>query len=435
MDYTKKYLKYKSKYFNLKKQIGGQRKVEIYDKNNGNKLLYTLMLDDEDNIEVLKNIILDEIKSTRDVTNIERIDIFKMQGFCNPKLNGIDETMNKFCMSIIEKTPFTPVIMSTGFKFGKKEFTNTTSQHHYESYLIYNNIIGTFYGFVNKGYYLNGTKFIDLENGKGKYEASSIMLDGIFINNKLNGKGKKIRYFDDNTEMYTFTGIFVNNYLVQGTIIKTINKLGLSASETHEGTFEIKDDMEIIKKGKVTKSNGIIEEGTFDFRDGYIVIKEGTITRSDGTIIEQGTFINNKLNGQGKKITKVKNFLNGNTEIYTYNGNFVNNYLVQGKILRSKIKSGLIKSEIYEGTFETKEDIEFLKKGKVISDNGTILEGKFDFTNGDVFITEGKIKFPNGDIEEGYFIKDNLNGKGKRYIEKDKVWYEGNFINGVKNDE
>ena len=39
MEYKKKYLKYKAKYLYLKKQIGGERTVQIYDKENYKNLL------------------------------------------------------------------------------------------------------------------------------------------------------------------------------------------------------------------------------------------------------------------------------------------------------------------------------------------------------------------------------------------------------------
>ena len=61
MDYERKYLKYKNKYLFLKKQIGGQRKVNIYDKANYRNLLYTIDLDEDDDINVLKYKILEKM--------------------------------------------------------------------------------------------------------------------------------------------------------------------------------------------------------------------------------------------------------------------------------------------------------------------------------------------------------------------------------------
>ena len=60
MDYEKKYLKYKNKYLFLKKQIGGQRKVNIYDKANYRTLLYTIDLDEGDNLDFLKYKIIEK---------------------------------------------------------------------------------------------------------------------------------------------------------------------------------------------------------------------------------------------------------------------------------------------------------------------------------------------------------------------------------------
>ena len=92
MDYERKYLKYKNKYLFLKKQIGGQRKVNIYDKANYRNLLYTIDLDEDDDIDVLKYKIRDINNQTglSYIMGIDEINIYQHIGFCvGEKLNGI----------------------------------------------------------------------------------------------------------------------------------------------------------------------------------------------------------------------------------------------------------------------------------------------------------------------------------------------------------
>jgi hypothetical protein len=221
----KKYLKYKAKYLYLKNQIGGQRTVQIYDKNNYRNLLYEIQLDDDDDIEVLKNKLID-LQKERDFDDIE---IFERTPSCVKKLNGINEKMSQFCMLIKRKQEFQKMKLATGFSLVDTPIDNTTSDEGFNSNLIYDGIVGVFKGTVIKGNYIKGSLLINLEDGNGEYigvyGTTSIKLVGHFMNNKLNGEGKKIISFDnfdnvDNNKRheYEYTGSFENNKLINGKI-------------------------------------------------------------------------------------------------------------------------------------------------------------------------------------------------------------------------
>ena len=303
MEYKKKYLKYKAKYLYLKKQIGGEKIVKIYDKDNYKKLLYEIQLDDEDDIDVLKNKLID-LEKEKDFDDIQ---IFERNGFCSGRpLNGINEKMSEFCMLVRRKQEIPKMKLTTGFSLVDTPIKNTTSDDDYRSNLIYSGIIGVFKGKVNKGNQIKGTLFINLEDGKGEYNGSygstSIKLVGHFINNKLNGEGNKKISFDNvdyKRHEYEYTGFFENNELKRGKINSKISDSDSNIIESsREGTFDFKDGIEIIKEGTIRKPDGTILQGTFDFKDGFEIIKEGIITRPDGIILK-GTFINNTLNGNG----------------------------------------------------------------------------------------------------------------------------------------
>ena len=378
MNYKKKYLKYKSKYFNLKKQIGGQRTVTIYDKNN-KKQLFTIILDGiENDITELKEKIIIEIKKTE--FNIRDIKIFEYQGFCK-EINEINDSMNKFCISIIKNEQFVPLIMNTGLmvSMGKREFTNTTDEKTYKSNLIVEGSEGIFTGFVNKGKYLEDRQFIDLDEGKGVYKDKeyakdpTIILEGTFKNNKLYGKGKKIIFGKDGM-IYIYTGNFINNLLVDG----NINFNNVNFNETWHGNFDSKDGIENISSGTILRNGGKIEEGTFkeNLLDG-----EGKMILGD--IVEEGIYIEGVNQNSNKRIYK------------TY-----------GDINNSVKRDGII---VYL--------------------DGVILNGKF---NDNKFINGKKI-YPNGNYDLGNFVNNKLNGQGTKYIYNDDVFWEGNFVNGIIN--
>ena len=294
MDYEKKYLKYKNKYLFLKKQVGGQRKVNIYDKANYRNLLYTIDLDEDDDIDVLKYKIRDINNQTGlpYIMGIDEINIFQHAGFCKePKLNGIDDTMNNFCMSINPVRKFSPIPMRSGLvpSLAKKQFSNTSSYEFYTSRSIIDDDVGVFEGLVTKGYYLEDDSHIDLEEGHGTYRSLRrnlsvrTSLDGQFLNNKLVIGTKRVSSDDTSKE---YIGTFVNNNLVNGEI--TIYGPIRNILEIHNGRF---DDFENIIEGSITRENGQIERGTFT---NNLLQGQGSITHPDGRIVS-GIFENGVL--------------------------------------------------------------------------------------------------------------------------------------------
>jgi len=362
MEYKKKYLKYKAKYLYLKKQIGGERTVQIYDKENYKNLLYKIQLDDDDDIEVLKNKLRDLEKEKK--KDFDDIEIFEKLGPCGKQLNAINDKMSEFCMLVRRKQEFPKMKLTTGFSLVDTPIENITSD--FNSTLIYSGIVGVFRGKVNKGNQIKGTPFINLEDGEGEYNGSygstSIKLVGHFINNKLNGEGNKKISFDDKRHECEYTGFFENNELIRG-------KINCKISDSDYNTKESS------------------REGTFDFKDRREIIKEGTMTRHDGIILK-GTFINNTLNGNGEKIM----FFKDNPYQYIYKGLFKNNSLINGVLTNN------FSSDIYEGIFEFINGRDVLKEGK-LKRNGKIYEGTFDYKFSDTKITTKD--------DEIYFIRRN----------------------------
>jgi len=424
MEYKKKYLKYKAKYLYLKKQIGGERTVQIYDKENYKNLLYKIQLDDDDDIEILKNNLI-ELQKQKE-KDFDDIEIFEKKGSCSShQLKGINEKMSEFCMLVRRKQEIPKMKLTTGFSTVDTPIKNTTSDDEYRSNLIYSGIIGVFRGKVNKGNQIKGTPLINLEDGEGEYNGSYgstyIKLVGHFINNKLYGEGnKKISFdnVDNKRHEYEYTGFFENNELIRGKINSKISDSDYNTIESsREGTFDFIDRREIIKEGTIRRSDGTILQGTFDFKDGFEIIKKGTIRRPDDTILDgtfdfkdgfeiikegiirgpddtilKGTFINNTLNGNGEKII----FSKDNPYQYIYKGLFKDNSLINGVLTNN------FNSDIYEGTFEFIKGRDVLKEGKLIR-NGKIYEGTFNYKLPDTKITtkDGEIYYirrHNGEI-------------------------------------
>jgi len=410
MEYKKKYLKYKAKYLYFKKQIGGEREVKIYDKDNFKNFLFKTQLDDDDDIEVLKNKLIDLEKEKE--TDFDDIEIYEKKGFCGRRLYAIDEKMSEFCMLVKRKQEIPKMKLTTGFSLVDTPIRNTTSDDDYRSNSIYPGIVGVFRGKVNKGNQIKGTPLINLEDGEGEYNgyygSTYIKLVGHFINNKLNGEGnKKISFdnVDNKRHEYEYTGFFENNELIRGKINYKISDSDSNTIEfSKEGTFDFIDRREIIKEGTIKRSDGTILQGTFDFKDGFEIIKEGTIRRSDGTILK-GTF--------------------------DFKDRF--EIIKEGTMTRPN-------GTILQGTFDFKDRFEIIKKGTIRRPDGTILDGTFDFKDGLEIIKEGTMTRPDGIFLKGTFINNTLNGNGEKILfYKDNPYqyiYKGLFkdnslINGV----
>jgi len=403
MKYEKKYLKYKNKYLFLKKQIGGSRIVRIYDKKDKKKLLYEIELDVDDTLEILIDNIIEKIRSkdSKEVENIERIEIFE-KGNCINKLNGITDKMTDFCMSIINKSQFESVIMNSGVIFTtvKRPFTNE-KQKIYKSNLIVTRCYGTFDGIVNEGIYINSENDISLIKGEGMFKCNGITLIGSFEYNKLTGSGEKIIYDQDG--IYDeYKGIFENNNLVVGTIIyKKHHEI-----EKQIGKFNLKHGYEILENGKIIRNNGKIEEGTFknNLLDGI-----GKITLGD--LEEEGTYINGINQNSNKKIIRVYGDVKNGKGTILYldgvvlHGDFQNDIFIKGiKKYPNRDRD--------EGTF-LNNNLNGQGK-KYIYENDVWYEGNFTdgIINGEGYIIYGskiieeekeKRTFVNGKVQnEGY---------------------------------
>jgi hypothetical protein len=114
------------------------------------------------------------------------------------------------------------------------------------------------------GTILNGT--FDFKDGFELIKEGTItrpngtILKGTFINNNLNGDGEKIIFYKDNPYQYIYKGLFKDNNLIQGAVTNNFN------SDIYEGTFEFINGRDVLKEGKLIKSNGKIYEGTFDYK-------------------------------------------------------------------------------------------------------------------------------------------------------------------------
>jgi hypothetical protein len=79
MNYELKYLKYKTKYLALKKQIGGDNKLRVYEKGNISKPFYEVVLEDDDDINTVKIAIKDKFKAEKNKEiNIDDIVLYKL---------------------------------------------------------------------------------------------------------------------------------------------------------------------------------------------------------------------------------------------------------------------------------------------------------------------------------------------------------------------
>ena len=219
----------------------------------------------------------------------------------------------------------------------------------------YSNPLSFYYGKTKNG----------LMNGKGKLiKIDGDILEGDWIDNNLNGKGK------------------VTSAL-NGAII--------------EGNFK---DGDLNGPGKIKYENGTFVEGEFK---NTILNGQGKFTYPNGTIAE-GEFYNAKL------IKGKKTYANGDI----YEGDWIDNNL-NGK---GKVTSA-INGAIIEGNFK---DGDLNGPGKIKYENGTFVEGEFKNT---ILNGQGKFTYPNGTIAEGEFYNAKLI-EGKR-THADGSVYEGSF--------
>ena len=109
--------------------------------------------------------------------------------------------------------------------------------------------------------------------------------------------------------------------------------------------------------------------------------------KSGDLFIYEGEFKNDKLNGQGKKITRTLDLI-----IMIEEGEFIDNKIVKGKITLKDLM-------IYEGEFT---DGKLNGQGKITSKDGYIQEG--EFKNGKLN-GQGKVTLNDGTVIEGKYKK------------------------------
>jgi hypothetical protein len=287
----------------------------------------------------------------------------------------------------------------------------------------------------SNGYMLEGTFINNKLNGKGKKVYVNGTIDeGKFMCNELNGKGKRTLPIG-----ITFEGEFEDDELNGMGRIK-------SSSSIKEGRFR---NGLLHGEGKVTSKDGRICNG--EFKDGKMD-GEGTIIRPDGTILEgkikgyklcgtgkvtypdgridEGMFKNGSLSGQGKR-TEGENVaegqfkmgcLNGRATITYNNGTVISGFFKDGKPEEDNKKS------VFGMVLETSCTSPALTK--LTLKNGRCFEGSFDK---EASRATGKMTFPNGTIHKGDFLKTSfditLHGKSEIKLSNGAV-----FTGNVEND-
>lgn len=157
-------------------------------------------------------------------------------------------------------------------------------------------------------------------------------------------------------------------------ISKTDNEWTIELYNSDSYVGELKDG-EYCGQGKLI-SEGNIYEGTFKNNK---LNGQGQVTLENG-FIQKGTFVNNILNGQGEVIYSSDNVMSGEYKDGQLNG--------KGKWVHKKTT--------YIGVFENDKLIE----GTITYSNGTIQEGKF---KDNVLVASSIIKFKSGNQVIGSF--------------------------------
>ena len=122
MLYKDKYLKYKFKYQQLKKQLGG-RDVDVYNYSDS-KEMFKIDVDQGDDLYTLKQQVLSYLESTG-VSGITEDDLefytYDVKYKCKiPKINAINDSVTGICVNIkksINASDLIPKRISSGFRF------------------------------------------------------------------------------------------------------------------------------------------------------------------------------------------------------------------------------------------------------------------------------------------------------------------------------
>ena len=460
-DWEKKYLKYKIKYVQLKKQLesnGGMgsgsgsvgttnpvqesvsvattnpvqesvsdsetnsdtetidrsKKIIIMDYETQTQL-YKIDKYDEDGLShtytSLIYFILNELKKQPSIDgsiSIENIKLFKTHSggkYCNKgmsgKINDIlpDDTNDRYCLQVTKTISIAQQVPRI-IQSGHNILINDD-----EMYDIKINDLSVATKYTGKGkltYKINSDGVIH------NYE-----YDGDIVNNIENGSGIRTdKYFSrkrNADEINIEKGTFINGSILHGEI--NYNSGTTYKTKGTKGRFEYN---QLFGVGKITFPDINFMKGISSY-DGIFVdsnILYGVINFFSGTKFEttNGYYKFNELNNFGK-IT------------------FSDGVIIEGKFKDSQLegKGKYVEPDGYyeEGIFKNGE----LKKGKKARGTRLVKEGKF---KGEELYGKGKITYINGLIEEGIFKNSILHGQGKREL-PNKFIIEGNFNMGILN--
>lgn len=115
--YYKKYLKYKQKYLELKKQFGGSQELVIFTKDKLTQLL-KIDVDESDDIVIVKNLILQKLNNPN--INEETIALYEYpegKTCKNIELNNLPAKANKLCIAFkksVNPADFIPINIKSG---------------------------------------------------------------------------------------------------------------------------------------------------------------------------------------------------------------------------------------------------------------------------------------------------------------------------------
>ncbi len=361
MSYYQKYLKYKKKYLELKKQKGGGRLVQIYSQI-PEISFEPIDLELDDDLYVLKQQILQQLGSSE--ITYDDLEILESRGGkCTGRvIQHIYPETNELCVRIkkhFDAKKLVPTRITSGLRATTETYIlNQTGNFNFSNC--------RFEGVIEEGR-INKANIVFLVKAHGKYTTrEGAIIEGSFINDKIEGQ----------TKMTTRSG-----NIIEGMFVKN----------------------ELNGPGKIIRTNGTILEGEFILNE----LVEGSILKPNGDRLE-GTFLREKLKGRNCRVIEA----NGTVKT----GEFINNKLVSGKIIypNGSEDSGEFLNELLVGigtkTVRTNPQ-----------DTPTILYG--EFTDGELNGL-GKITYPDGRIEEGEFS----NG---RFI---RERYKTEFDLSIKND-
>ncbi len=326
--YYYKYLKYKKKYLELKKQKGGGRLVQIHSLI-PEITLEPIDLSSDDDIYVLKQQILQQLRRTggesTEPTAVQSIDyddfevVQRIDDRCTGRvIQSINPEISKVCVRMSQRADpkkFVPSRLTSGLRFAPDTIlVNKTGTFNFSnckfSGVIEEGRVNKINGlFIVKGHGLYTTSDGSVVEGtfiNDKIEGQVIIrktngdvIEGLFRDNQLNGPGRITRASGEILE-----GDFVSNNIVSGTIIKP-------NGDRFEGHF-------VNKKLKGSRCRVILSDGTVktgEFDDNKLV--SGKIIYSNGNE-DSGEFVDELLNGVGTKIVRTS----PESEPITYYGEF-----------------------------------------------------------------------------------------------------------------